>query len=209
MLFRSQEGQNITFTNTLTAGSCAGVTNFKLTDTLPTNVTYLSSTNGGTYNATNRVLSWVVTLTANQTQDYSFTVSVNSGAYFPTTTIFEDSVLTSTVQSANWTTTSTTTTNWSVSSSRSYSPNYSYFSSNLDIPSDEKLTLTNAITLGATPPDLTFRHWYNTESTYDGGVLEVSTNGGTTWTDMQANIYSGGYTTLMDTSTVLKNRRAW
>jgi hypothetical protein len=39
--------------------------------------------------------------------------------------------------------------------------------------------------------------------------LEISTNGGVTWTDMQANIYSGGYTTLMDTSTVLKNRRAW
>ena len=203
-----QEGQNITFTNTLTSGSCAGVTNFKLTDTLPSNVTYVSSTNGGTYNTTNRVLSWVVNLTANQTQDYSFTVSVNSGAYFPTVTVFEDSVLNPTL-SSDWTSTSSTTTKWDISNTRSYSPDYSYFSHNLDLPSDEKLTLTNAITLGATPPDLTFRHWFNSESTYDGGVLEVSTNGGTTWTDMQSNIYSGGYTTLMDTSTVLKNRRAW
>ena len=199
------EGQTITFTNTLTAGNCAAVVNFKLTDTLPSNVTYVS---GGTYTTSNRVVSFVVNLNPGQTQAYAFTVRLNTGSYYPTISLFEDSVP-GFIVPPTWTTTSTTATNWDVSSARSYSPTNSYFSSNLDVPSDEKLTLTNAINLGANPPSLTFRHWYNAESTYDGGVLEVSTNNGVTWTDMSANIISGGYTYLMDTSTILKTRKAW
>ncbi|MFN8245191.1 MAG: hypothetical protein U0T56_02240 [Ferruginibacter sp.] len=51
-----------------------------LTDTLPASVTYVS---GGTYNSANRVVSFPVTLGAGQSQDYSFTVQVNNGTYFP------------------------------------------------------------------------------------------------------------------------------
>lgn len=199
------EGQNIVYTNRITTSNCGGITNFTLTDTLPSNVTYIS---GGTYNSANRVVSFPVTIAAGQTQDYIFTVKVNSGAYYPTINLFEDQVTGSTIPST-WTATTTTTANWSVSSDRSFSPTNSYYSSNLDIISQQSLTLTNPITLSATPPPLTFRHWFNSESTYDGGVLEVSTNGGTTWTDMQSNILLGGYTGTMDASTALTGRRAW
>ena len=46
------EGNEVTYYNKLTAGPCAAVTNFLLTDTLPANVTYVS---GGTYNAANQI----------------------------------------------------------------------------------------------------------------------------------------------------------
>jgi hypothetical protein len=199
------EGQNIVYTNRVTTSPCGGVTNFLITDTLPANVTYVS---GGTYNATNRVVSFPVTLGAGQTQDFVFTVQVNNGAYYPTVNLFEDNVPGPTIP-ATWTTNSTTSTNWSISNTRSFSPTSSFFSSNLDVQSDQKLTLTNAIALTATPPPLTFRHWYSTESQYDGGVLEISTNDGATWTDMQTNILNGGYTAAMDATTLLANRNAW
>ena len=200
------EGNNITYYNTISTDECGGVTNFILTDTLPSNVTYVS---GGTYNAANRVVSFPVTLAAGQTQVYSFTVQVNTGAYFPTVDLFGDQVTTATIPTT-WTATNTRPNGlWTVSNARSFSPDKSYFSNNLDTTSDQRLILTNPIALGATPPPLTFRHWYNTESTYDGGVLEVSTNGGTTWTDMQPNIQLGGYIATMDATTLLNGRRAW
>lgn len=200
------EGQNITYTNKIVVGNCGNLTNFLLTDTLPSNVTYVS---GGTYNSTNRVVSFPVSINAGQTQLYAFTVKVNTGSYFPTVSLFEDNVNSTTVTPI-WTKSSTlASTNWEVSTARSYSPNKSYFSKNIDSINDEKLTLNTAIALGATPPPLSFRHWYNTESTYDGGVLEITTDNGVTWSDMQANITAGNYNALMDTSTILKRRRAW
>ena len=199
------EGQNVTYYNTITTSQCGGITNFILTDTLPTNVTYVS---GGSYNSSNRVVSFSITQAAGLTQVYSFIVNVNNGAYYPTINLFEDTV-NSNVVPAIWTATTNSTASWTVSSARSFSPNRSYFSSNLDTLSDERLTLTTPISLGSNPPKLTFRHWYNSESTYDGGVLEASIDGGTTWTDMEPNIISGGYIATMDASTILSGRNAW
>ena len=200
------EGQNITFNNKISTSTCGDINNFILTDTLPLNVTYVS---GGSYNSANRVVSFPVNITSGQTQIYSFTVQVNNGSYFPTVTLFEDNVNGTTV-SPNWIETSSlASTHWTVSNARSYSPDKSYFSANLDSINDEKLTLINSISLGSNPPPLTFRHWFNAESTYDGGVLEISTNGGNNWNDMRTNIQLGGYTSLMDTSTLLTGRYAW
>ncbi len=199
------EGQEITFTNIVSADLCGDIVNFTLRDTLPTNVTYVS---GGNYTASTRVVSFPVNILPGQTQQYSFTVRVNAGSYFPTVTLLEDSVENQSLP-GTFTPTSTTANVWSLSSARSYSPITSYFSSNTDVQSDQSLTLTNSIALGATPPPLTFRHFYNSEYQYDGGVLEISTNGGSTWTNMQNYIVSGGYSGTMDASTLLANKRAW
>ena len=200
------EGDIITYTTTVKANPCANVSNFLLTDTLPSNVTYVS---GGNYNSTTRVVSFPVTVGAGQSQIYTFSVQVNTGSYYPSVSLFEDNVTNTTIPSNAWTTNTTSTVNWTVSNNRAYSPTSSYFSGNVDVISEQKLTTTNSFALGATPPPLTFRHWFNTESTYDGGVLEISTNGGTSWTDVRPNIVAGAYTALMDTSTVLTGRRAW
>ena len=81
------EGQNITYTNTIENGPCAAISNYVLTDTLPSNVTYVS---GGNYNATNRVVSFPVDLAAGQTGTYTFVVGINNGAYFPRSLYFKD-----------------------------------------------------------------------------------------------------------------------
>jgi uncharacterized repeat protein (TIGR01451 family) len=199
------EGQEVTYTNIVKTDNCAGITNFLLTDTLPTNVTYVS---GGTYNAANRVVSFPVTMTAGQTNTYPFTVRINTGSYFPTVDLFSD-LANGPNTSPTWTAATSASGGWTVSNTRSFSPTSSYYSSNPDIEANITLTLTNSIALGGTPPPLSFRHWFNTESTYDGGVLEVSINNGITWTDLQSNMLVGGYNTNMDATTLLSGRRAW
>jgi uncharacterized repeat protein (TIGR01451 family) len=199
------EGQEVTYTNTVKTDNCAGITNFLLTDTLPTNVTYVS---GGTYNAANRVVSFPVTMAAGQTNNYSFTVRINTGSYFPTVDLFSD-LANGPSTSPIWTAATSSAGGWTVSNTRSFSPTSSYYSTNPDVEANITLTLTNSIALGNTPPPLSFRHWFNTESTYDGGVLEVSINNGITWTDLQSNILVGGYNSSMDATTLLSGRRAW
>ena len=200
------EGQNIVYTNTVT--TCAAITNFLLTDTLPANVTYVS---GGTYNAGTRVVSFPVNLATGATQTYTFTVNVNVGSYFPPVILLDEQVAgPAGAIPATWTATSTTANVWTVQNTRSHSPAFSFFTPNATIPSDQILAMTNAVALGATPPPLSFWHWYDTESTWDGGVLEISTDGGTTWNDMAANITQNGYSgTLRGTGNPLAGRNGW
>jgi subtilisin-like proprotein convertase family protein len=181
------EGQNIIYANKVT--TCSAITGYTVTDTLPANVTYVS---GGTYNAANRVVSFTATQGAGTTS-YPFTVSVNTGSYFAPVTLVNETVSGATIP-ATWTTTATPGTVWSVVSTQSSSAPNAFFVENLVTAADQKLETTTAIALPANSyPKLTFKHRYNTEAGWDGGVVEISTNGGTTWTDLGANMTSGGY----------------
>jgi hypothetical protein len=57
-----------------------------------------------------------------------------------------------------------------------------------------------------------FWHWFVTEETFDGGVLEVSSDGGTNWTDVgEAAFVEGGYNGVIDTEfgSRIAGRPAW
>ena len=58
---------------------------------------------------------------------------------------------------------------------------------------------------------LIFWHSFNFEDSYDGGVLEVSTNGGATWTDLGGQIVTGFYNGTIDTgfNSPIAGRSAW
>lgn len=57
---------------------------------------------------------------------------------------------------------------------------------------------------------LLFWHRYGMEQDFDGGVLEISTDGGVHWTDLGPHILSGGYTGTLDPSNPsLGGRPAW
>jgi hypothetical protein len=204
------EGQHINYTNRLVVGNCGDLVNYRITDTLPSNVTFVSATNGGTYNAANRVVSWTVNQAANSTVDYNFVVSINSGAYYPTVTLINETVTGSSIP-ASWTTTATPTNNlWTVSSAQSKSPPNSFFTSNLTTTNDQRLFTTNSMALPANPVNLTFWGYINSEQSWDGGVVEISTNGGTNWTDLGSNMTSGGYNgSLLSSPNPLSGRQAF
>ncbi len=46
---------------------------------------------------------------------------------------------------------------------------------------------------GTTGPELTFKHWYKTESDWDGGVVKVSTDNGITWEKIYPEENEGKY----------------
>ena len=74
--------------------------------------------------------------------------------------------------------------------------------------------VTPAVPIAATDAQLTFRNKYITESTFDGTVLEFSTNGGGTWTDVitgGGSFVTGGYNGLISATFMnpIAGRMAW
>ncbi len=59
--------------------------------------------------------------------------------------------------------------------------------------------------------ELSFWHTYDLEVGYDGGVVEISTNGGSTWTDLGPHIVQGGYTGNLSTlsNSPIGGQKAW
>ena len=190
---QQQEDLNVTYTNRVTAGACGGLTNYLLTDTLPGNVTYVS---GGTYNAGNRVVSFNVNLLAGQSQVYPFTVKINNGSWFPVTNLINEPVATSSIP-ANFTTSSISSSNFIVSGAQSRTAPFAFFAQNPDVISNFSLATNTPIALGVNPPVFSFWHSYNTEQGWDGGVVDISTDNGTSWQDlgplMTENAYNGGF----------------
>jgi len=187
-----QEGNQVTYTNTVS--TCNAVNNYLLTDTLPANVTWVS---GGNYNAANRVVSFPVTLASGGSQDYSFTVSVNTGAYYDAADLINEPFSGAAIP-ATFTTTSTTPATWQISNQQSTSTPNAAFTKDTSVVSIQTLATTNAISLPANQSALSFMHWYNTESGYDGGVVEISTNGGTSWQDLKNKMILNPYSLSID-----------
>jgi uncharacterized repeat protein (TIGR01451 family) len=187
------EGQNVTYTNKLTAGVCSPLTNVFITDTLPTNVTYVS---GGAYNAGNRTITFgPVTLSSGQTQNFPFTVTINPGTYFAPTDLFNEQVTGATIPAA-WTINPASGNTWTVSTTSGQSLPNSFFAPNPAVVSDQTLRSGSFALNPATVsnyPTLSFWHRYNTEDGWDGGVVEISTNGGGTWTDLGSRMVTGKY----------------
>lgn len=203
------EGQNITYTNNVTAGVCSPMTNFFVTDTLPTNVTYVS---GGSYNAGNRTITFgPINLSTGQSQTFPFTVTINNGTYFTPVTHFNEQVTGSTIPAA-WVASPTTGNAWSVSTVASNSSPNAFFAPDPTVLSDMTLATTSAYTLNATASSyttLSFWHRYNTEEGWDGGVVEISTNGGATWSDLGSKMIIGKYNGSLGTGSALAGRAAF
>jgi len=80
---------------------------------------------------------------------------------------------------------------WRLVTDRAHSPSHAMFASDAPARKDDSLFSPPIIL----PPQamLTFWHTYDLEGGYDGGVLEISTDNGATYTDLGAQIVSGGY----------------
>jgi hypothetical protein len=98
---------------------------------------------------------------------------------------------------------------WALSIASSHSPSHSYFSQDVSTVKDAYL-LTRAIILPANA-QLTFWHTYQLESGGDGAVLEISSNGGASFTDLSPRITAGGYTGQIATGygSPISGRSAW
>jgi hypothetical protein len=77
-----------------------------------------------------------------------------------------------------------------------------------DLP-DEQILTSPVLRVGADPLVITFSHRFSFESTgWDGGVVELSADGGATWTDIGTSAYNGS-TNPATSSPIGANRRAF
>ena len=109
-----------------------------------------------------------------------------------------------------WTTDQPTGSNaWTQSTAQSSSPSTSWFIADIASVSDGVLASPAFAVPSAAV--LQFRQFVDSESTFDGGVLEISTDGGLNWVDLGSTITEGGYNSTISTqySSPIGGRQAW
>lgn len=143
-----------------------------------------------------------------------------AAAFGPDTVSFNDDVESG---GANWTVDgSGGGANFAIVTTAANSPVSSWFAPDPNSVSDRRLALAQPISLPAgTNATLEFFHRYATEANFDGGVLEYSIDGGTTWVDILAGTGSvpanaqrflaGAYNSTISTqySSPIGGRNAW
>ena len=102
------------------------------------------------------------------------------------------------------------TDDWAiVTVAQAHSPTQAWHGSDASVTTDKSLVTSSVNVTGSA----LFSFWqtYNFEGSWDGGVLELSTDGGGSWADIGSLITSGnGYnTTLTTSSNPLSGRDAW
>ncbi|MEL6987036.1 MAG: M36 family metallopeptidase, partial [Bacteroidota bacterium] len=75
----------------------------------------------------------------------------------------------------------------------SFEGDFAWFAQNIDSQCDQYLSLASPVVLNRANPVLIFQHSYDTESTWDGGVVEISTNNGGVWDDLGEHMIQNGY----------------
>ena len=180
-------GTVLTHTLTVTNGTGAALTGVVLRDTLDARTVYLagSASDGGT--AADTVVTFpAFPLAAGATATRSYRVFVATAG--GSTVLFQDSMEGG---GGNWTA-SGVGANWALGTADAHSPTHAWFAVDPDGPSQQELRLNTPVALGPGTV-LSFWHRYATEATFDGGVVELSTDGGTTWTDLGPFMTQNGY----------------
>ncbi len=86
----------------------------------------------------------------------------------------------------------TGTTPWALSTTTSASPTHAWFCSDEAAIKDQRLQFSSALAIpSGCPSQLLFAHHYDLEGGFDGGVLEYSTDNGTSWFDILAGNGAG------------------
>ncbi len=190
-------GETITFTLRM-ENTCASATDILVTDDLPIGLSYVSgsASNGGTHNG--GIISWpsIPTLTQGNAVIFTYEAKVDAGATLPPNPSIVDDLENG---AGNWSTstaaTGTVTSSWALQGGNPCGST-GWYAEELEAGGSNSvnqfLDLDPVLLNGASV--LTFDHFYDTEANWDGGRVEISTNGGTSWTDLGPFMTSGGYT---------------
>ncbi len=197
-------GDVLTYTLSATNEFANALTNVQLTDTLPERTSYVAgsaeSNCNGTFDGTTVTFD-PGTIIAGATRNCTFQVAIDGGVHSPV--LFTDDMENGGV---NWTSTSDVPgVQWvyEPASSGAHSPFAAWFAQDFATDNNQYLTLNTAIALPAEDngnpigstgtPMLTFWHKFQTELGFDGGYVEISTDGGANWSDLGPKMTKNGY----------------
>jgi extracellular elastinolytic metalloproteinase len=98
---------------------------------------------------------------------------------------------------------------WRLNNNISYEGNNAIFIEDFSEEKDVSLELNTEILLNQNQPALYFYHFFETDPAADGGVIEISTDNGNTWTDLGNNISRNGYRGIFQNNFLLGNREGY
>jgi extracellular elastinolytic metalloproteinase len=189
-----EAGSLLTYDLEVTNDTLGTLTGVIISDTVPANTTFVpgSATCGGS-EAGGVVTFPLGTMASTDSQVCSFQVKVDSS--LGSVTLFTDDMESGAGQ---WSVSHDSGTyDWYLSSANPHSPSISWFSLNPSVTADQYLEFASPVALSGTPV-LRFWHYYNTEPNYDGGVVEISADGGP-WTDLGPLMTQNGYNGTIST----------
>ncbi|HRV87538.1 MAG TPA: M36 family metallopeptidase, partial [Saprospiraceae bacterium] len=181
-----REGEVGTINISLSCG-CGNGTNSGLTveDIIGAGLTYVS---GGTLSG-DTVSFGPLACMGTDTLTVSYQVTADSCIWDLPATLFSETAETSPMVSVE---NLSGLTNWSKSNTLAHEGAASWYAVDFDSPSDNAL-VTDPISVTKNS-ELSFFHRFETESGWDGGVVEYSLDGGSTWYDAQPYMVQNGYT---------------
>ncbi|MEP6946491.1 MAG: M36 family metallopeptidase, partial [Acidobacteriota bacterium] len=202
----------------------AAITNVQVNVNGGPNVSYGTINDNAT--VTHQIPFSIPAVACGSTQTVTINVTSSAGAQIPVTRSFALGLPAGIVQNfdgvvvpalpSGWTTTqdnSTTGITWATTASGPNSaPNSAFAGDPAAVNISSLVTPPIAITSAAA--QVKFKNKYITESTFDGMVLEVTTNAGGTWTDIVTaggSFVSGGYNATISSnfSSPIAGRQAW
>ncbi len=192
---RVEAGENLTYNISIKNDTENAMTNLVVTDELPVGIEYLpDASNCPNITENNGILTIQVDmLDAGENLTCSYNVKVANDPF--SIVLLEDDVENGTM---HWNINSDQgAAEWNTNSS-SFDGSLAWFAADIDSECDQYLTSAETHILGTGNPALSFWHRYNTEATWDGGVVEISTNNGTTWTDLGGNMIQNGYNLTLE-----------
>ncbi len=187
-----ESGEFLTYTLTADNASGADAASVVVTAPVPVGSRYVagSASNSGTLSGSNVVFN-VGTIPSGGSVTRTF--KVQASATTPSAIRFEDGFE---AGAGNWTTEhSSGTTDWTLNTSKVRSGTNAFAAIGTYTASERTLTQATPIAVVA-GDELRFWHRYATETQYDGGVVEVSANGGA-WTTLRSEFTQNGYNTTM------------
>ncbi len=188
-------GNILTYNLNIQNGTESTLNGIEVTDTTPVDTTYVngSATCGGSESG--GVVTFPIgSLNSSAAIDCSFQVTVSGG--LGSTVLFEDDMEGGT---ANWTTShGDGSDDWVQTVSLPHSPTTAWVAFDVATVTDQYLDLTNPVALSSNSV-LRFWHYYDTESGYDGGVVEISVDNGVNWFDLGSEMLQNGYNSSIST----------
>ncbi|MEJ8755452.1 T9SS-dependent M36 family metallopeptidase [Pontibacter sp. H259] len=182
------DGQELTYNITVTNNTASAVSGVTVTSNVPASTSFVADGNKDVKLTGNTVSFKTVRMAQGETINRSFKVKVNKGN--GTTVYFNDDMENG---ATKWRTSSTLLlNNWMLSSKNPYSGKNAWFAADPDNLSDQYLTLSAPVTIGENAL-MRFWHSYATEEGFDGGIVEISTNNGLTWTNLGSKMIQNGY----------------
>lgn len=187
-------GADITYTIKATNNTASTKTGLILSDPLPDNTLFQNASNGGSLQG-NTVVFPAFDLGVNQEIIRTFTVQVDPNVSGEVSDFLDDMEN----GEAQWNTSNTGASSFGLSTSQSNSGASSWFAA--DVTSTSIANLVTATTLYiSNTSTLTFTHNYDTEVTWDGGVVEISLDNGGSWTDLGPYFTANGYNSTINNS---------